>query len=231
MSIGNRIFLRRNLPPKKLVDSFRRLPAANVADCMGRSCAMNPSIQLMSSPKEYMCGVAITVKARAGDNLFIHQALEMAGKGDVIVVSTGFGSPNSLIGEIIIANAQFKKLAGIVMDAPIRDIDSISKSDFSVYSTGHTPGGPYKDGPGEINVPISCGGISVNPGDIILGDYDGVIVIPRINAETILKASIPFSVKDSEKLSKSSNGTWDHTWVMKKLTENKVEIIDDCYQI
>ena len=174
MSIGNRIFLRRNLPSKKLVDSFRRLPAANVADCMGRSCAMNPSIRLMSSPKEFMCGVAITVKARAGDNLFIHQALEMAEKGDVIVVSTGFGSPNSLIGEIIIANAQFKKLAGIVMDAPIRD---------------------------------------------------------RINAETILKASIPFSVKDSEKLSKSSNGTWDHTWVMKKLTENKVEIIDDCYQI
>lgn len=229
MSVGNRIYLRRNMPPKEIVDGFKQLPASNVADCMGRSCAMDSSIHLMSSSKEFMYGVAITVKARAGDNLFIHQAIEMAGEGDVMVVSTGFGNPNSILGEIIILKVRFKKLAGMVIDAPIRDIDAISKLDFPVYATGFTPGGPYKDGPGEINVPISCGNIAVNPGDIILGDQDGVIVIPRTDAKAILEASIPFSAKDAEKVSKASNGIWDNSWIMKKLNENKVEVIDDCY--
>lgn len=230
MAVGNRIFLKRNMPPQEVVQGFKTLPAANVADCMSRNCAMNSSIRLMSTPGEFMCGVVITVKARAGDNLFIHQALDMAKEGDVIVISTGYGSPNSLIGEVVISNARFKKLAGMVMDGPLRDIDAISQVDFPVYATGFTPGGPYKEGPGEINVPISCGGIAVNPGDIILGDHDGVVVIPRTDAESLLETCRSFSAKDAEKVLKAGNGTWDHSWVMKKLKETNVEFIDDVYK-
>lgn len=230
MPTGNRIFLKRNLPPKEIVAGFKNLPAANVADCMFRLCAMHHSIRLMSSPKSNMCGVALTVKARAGDNLMIHQALEMAGEGDVIVVDTGFGSPSSLVGDVIISNAIFRHMAGFVFDAPIRDIESISKMDFPVYATGHTPGGPFKEGPGEINVPISCGNVMVNPGDIILGDADGVIVIPQSDAAKILEKSIPFSANDYTKMIKAGKGTWDHSWVAKKIEANKVEIIDDYYR-
>lgn len=127
-----------------------------------------------------MSGVAYTVKARGGDNLALHAALNLAGEGDVIVVSNEEDSTRSLIGEVMMSYLRYtKKIAGIVLDGPIRDIDEIGKWDFPVYCTGTTPGGPYKEGPGEINVPIACGGVSVMPGDIILADPDGVIVIPQ----------------------------------------------------
>jgi regulator of RNase E activity RraA len=231
MSVGNRIYLKRQLPPKEIVEAFRELPAANVADCMSRLCAIHHSIYLVSSPKRNMCGVALTVRARAGDNLMIHQALEMGGEGDVIIVETGFGEPNSLVGEVMINNAIFKKIEGFVFDAPIRDKDSISQMELPIYATGFTPGGPYKEGPGEINVPISCGNRTVFPGDIILGDPDGVIIIPKGDAKAILELALPFSQADHSKMLKASNGTWDHTWVAKALEKNKVEIIDDYYKV
>ncbi|MCL2381812.1 MAG: RraA family protein [Treponema sp.] len=231
MSVGNRVYLKRQLPAKELVKAFRDLATANVADCMGRLCAMHHSIQLVSSPRKNMCGAALTVRARAGDNLMIHKALDMAEEGDVIVVETGFGEPNSLVGEIIMNNAIFRKMAGFVFDAPIRDKDTICKMDFPVFATGFTPGGPYKEGPGEINVPISCGNMAVLPGDIILGDADGVIVIPRCDAKAILEEAIPFSQADQAKLKKAADGTWDRSWVAKQLEKNKVEIIDDFYRM
>ena len=231
MSVGNRIYLKRQLPSKELVEAFCELAAANVADCMNRLCAMHHSIQLVSSPKKNMCGVALTVRARAGDNLMIHRALDMAEEGDIIVVETGFGEPNSLVGEIMVNNAIFRKMAGFVFDAPIRDKDTISKMDFPIYATGFTPGGPFKEGPGEINVPISCGNMTVLPGDIILGDADGVIVIPRCDAKSILEAAIILAQADQEKVLKAANGTWDRSWVAKQLEKNKVEIIDDYYRI
>ena len=229
MSVGNRIFLKRQLPPKEIVEGFRGLSAANVADCMNRLCAMNSTIRLMSSPRRNLCGAALTIKARAGDNLMIHKALEMAGEGDVIVVETGFGEPNSLAGEVIVRYAAFKKIGGIVFDAPIRDIDAISKMEIPVYATGFTPGGPFKEGPGEINVPISCGNITVFPGDIILGDADGVIVIPKSDGKSILEKAIAFSNNDLEKTQRAANGTLERTWVEKQLKEKQVEIIDDYY--
>ena len=123
-----------------------------------------------------------------------------------------------------------KKIAGIVLDGPIRDIDEIGHWDFPVYCTGTTPGGPYKEGPGEINVPISCGGVSVNPGDIILADPDGVIVIPRRDAPTILEEAKKFQAADETKLAAAKNGTAKREWVEKTLSEKGFEIIDDVYR-
>lgn len=101
---------------------------------------------------------------------------------------------------------------------------------FPVYATGTTPGGPYKEGPGEINVPIACGEISVNPGDIILADPDGVVVIPRKDASTILKDAQAFKEKDGGKLQATLNGTIDRSWVDKLIKEKEFEIIDDYYR-
>ncbi|MBQ9418767.1 MAG: RraA family protein, partial [Synergistaceae bacterium] len=172
MSVGKRIYLKRNMPDPALVEEFKKIPASNTADVMGRSCAMIPRIHLVSSPKhQMMAGPAFTVKCRAGDNLALHAALKFCSEGDVIVVSNEEDSTRALMGEVMMAYLHLqKKIAGIILDGPIRDIDEIGKWDFPVYCTGTTPGGPYKEGPGEINVPISCGGISVNPGDIILAD-------------------------------------------------------------
>ena len=209
MSVGKRIYLQRNMPDPELVEAFKQIPASNTADVMGRSCAMNPRIKLVSSPKaQMMAGPAYTVKCRAGDNLTLHAALNFCHEGDVLVVSNEEDDTRALMGEVMMAYLYLtKKVAGIILDGPIRDIDEIGKWDFPVYCTGTTPGGPYKEGPGEINVPISCGGISVNPGDIILADPDGIICIPRKDAASILVEARKFQEADEKKLIAARNGT------------------------
>ena len=230
MSIGNRVYLKRNLPNRELVEAFRRLPAANVADCMGRSCAMSPRIKLISRQiRERMCGPALTVKARAGDNLMLHKALNIAEKGDILVCSNEGDSTRALIGEVYAAYAAFKKIGGIVLDGPIRDIDALKDIGIPIYATGSTPGGPYKEGPGEINTPIACGNISINPGDIILGDEDGVIVIPFADAEDLLEKAKAFAEQDYNKMITHRNGCPNRTWVDKALAAKGCEIIDGAY--
>lgn len=117
MSIGNRVFLKRPMPSQELLEGFAGLPAANIADTMGRSCAMNPRIRRMSGFQGVMVGPALTVKARAGDNLFLHQALDMAQPGDIIVVSNDEDQTRSLMGEIMFTYAKYqRKLGGLVLD-------------------------------------------------------------------------------------------------------------------
>lgn len=232
MSVGKRIYLKREMPDPEIVNAFKKIPASNTADVMGRSCAMNPRIHLVSSPKaQMMAGPAYTVKCRAGDNLALHAALNHCEEGDVLVVSNEEDTTRAVLGEIMMAYLMYtKKVAGIVVDGPIRDIDEIAHWDFPVYCTGTTPGGPYKEGPGEVNVPVACGGISVNPGDIILADPDGVIVIPRKDSAQVLKDAQEFMEKDGEKLLKAKDGTVNRAWVDRLLEEKAFEVIDDVYR-
>ena len=229
---GKRIYLKREMPDPEIMAQFKTIPASNTADVMNRSCAMNPRIRLVSQPKDQMMvGPAFTVKSRAGDNLTLHAALNLCGEGDVLVVSNEEDTTRALMGEVMMAYLRYtKKVAGIILDGPIRDIDEIGKWDFPVYCTGTTPGGPYKEGPGEINVPISCGGISVNPGDIILADPDGIIVIPRQDAAVILEDAKKFQAADEKKLAAAKDGTANRAWVEKSLEEKGYEIIDDVYR-
>ena len=231
MSVGKRIYLRREMPDPRIMAQFKTIPASNTADVMNRSCAMNPRIRLVSRPRDQMMvGPAYTVKGRAGDNLTLHAALNLCQEGDVLVVSNEEDATRALMGEVMMAYLRYtKKIAGIVLDGPIRDIDEIGQWDFPVYCTGTTPGGPYKEGPGEINVPISCGGISVNPGDIILADPDGIIVIPRLDAAVILEDAKKFQAADEKKLIAAKDGTANRAWVEKTLAEKGYEIIDEVY--
>lgn len=232
MAVGKRIYLKRHMPDKDVMMQFKTIPASNTCDVMGRNAAMNPRIRLVSSPKaQMMVGPALTVKCRAGDNLALHAALNMASEGDVLVVSNEEDNTRSLMGEVMMAFLRYdRKVAGIILDGPIRDIDEIGTWDFPVYATGTTPGGPYKEGPGEVNVPISCGGISVNPGDIILADPDGIIVIPRKDAARILEDAKKFQAADEKKLEAAKNGTANRAWVEKTLEAKEFEIIDDVYE-
>ena len=228
MAVGKRIYLKRKMPDHEVMQ-FKEIPASNVADVMERSCAMNPRIRLVSSPKaQMMVGPALTIKARSGDNLALHAAIDMAQEGDVLVVSNEGDNTRALIMMALLYHT--KKAAGIILDGPIRDIDEIGKWDFPVYATGTTPGGPYKEGPGEVNVPISCGEISVNPGDIILADPDGIIVIPRKDAPQILEDAKKFQAADETKLAAAKNGTSKREWVKKSLEAKGFEFIDDAYE-
>jgi len=191
---------------------------------------MNPEIRLVSKGiPGSMVGAALTVKARPGDNLLIHKALDMAGPGDVVVVSNEGDRGRALAGEVMVTHAEYRGIPGIVFDGPIRDMDVLKDSNLFLYATGSTPGGPFKFGPGEINVPIACGGITVVPGDLIIGDPDGVIVVPRSDAEEILSQAKEFAQKDQAKVAKAREGKLDRAWVERALGEKGCEIIDGEY--
>lgn len=192
---------------------------------------MHPRIKLQSAPKNPInVGRALTIKTRSGDNLMLHKALNMAKPGDVIILSNDGGeSYRSLIGEIMFTYLASRGAAGIIIDGPIRDIDAVRKMEMPIYATGTNPAGPYKEGPGEINVPISCGGISINPGDIIVMDEDGVIVIPLQEAETVLKNARAFQEKDEAKLLAAQEGRAKREWVDALIEKKEVEILDKAW--
>lgn len=232
MPIGFRVFTKRDLPSREIVEGFKTIPAANIADCMSRLSAMSSQIRRMTEKiTENMVGVALTVRVRSGDNLMIHMALNIAGEGDVLVVSNDGAQNQSLLGEIMVAYAVHKRISGIVLDGPIRDVDSVYSMGLPIYATGSTPGGPFKDGPGEINAPISCGNVPVNPGDIIVGDSDGVIVIPKNDGPVLLETAKKFSALDSNKLTAAMSGRAERDWVNKSLREKGCEIVEDIYKL
>jgi len=231
MAIGFRVFLKRMTPPWEIVEAFRSIPAPNVADCLNRMCSLNSDIRLISSPPDdVMVGVALTVKTRPGDNLMIHKALSMAESHDIVIVSNGGDRNRALIGEIMASYALKKGIRGIVLDGPVRDIDALSKMTMPIYATGANPDGPFKEGPGEVNVPISCGGMIINPGDILLGNKDGVIVIPSQEAESILRAANEYCLFDRKKLDAAMNGKSDRSWIDKSLEAKNCQFIDDFYK-
>lgn len=146
------------------------------------------------------------------------------------MLSNDEDTTRSLMGEIMFTYAKYqKKLGGLVIDGPVRDVDALREMDLPVYATGSTPGGPHKEGPGEVNVPIACGGISVHPGDIIVADADGIIVVPLKDAPEVLEAAGKFHEQDAAKVEAARNGTSNRAWVRKKLEEKKTEFIDGMY--
>lgn len=154
----------------------------------------------------------------------------MAEEGDIIVVSNEGDDSRSLMGEIMFRYCEYKKIGALVLDGPIRDIEAAKKIRFPIYATGSTPGGPYKDGPGEINVPISCGGVSVYPGDILVVDDDGVVVVPRKDGAQILKKAQKLQEQDLAKVAASVAGTVNRGWVTNLIKEKEIEIIDGYYE-
>lgn len=134
----------------------------------------------------HLVGTAVTVRTRHGDNLAIHAALRIARPGDVIVVDGGGDISQALIGEIILTHAESLGVAGFVIDGAIRDLSAIRTSNVACYAKGVTHRGPYKNGPGAINVDVAIGGLVVHPGDLIVGDADGVVALSAKVAAEIL---------------------------------------------
>jgi regulator of RNase E activity RraA len=194
-------------PPRlddALVRQFRGLASSNLADAMGRFHFMDPGIQARSGLP--LCGVAVTVNARPGDNLMVHKALQIAQPGDVVVVCTNGNTTSAVFGELMCRTAVAAKVGGLVVDGAIRDVDGISALGFPAYSRSVTPGGCDKDGPGEINVAISCGGTVVSPGDIVVGDVDGVAVVPREDAAEVIGLVHELIEKERKRIAEIESG-------------------------
>lgn len=219
MSIKSNLRIKTDFerPDKDLVEAFRNIPVANIADCMNRmSCMSSRLFPLNSTP---LLGVAFTIKATGGDNLLFHKALDLAKPGDVIVVAGEGEMQRAFAGEIMARYAKSRGIVGFVVDGCMRDRDGLSVLDFPVYCTGITPNGPYKNGPGEMNYPVACAEQVVNPGDIIVGDADGVVVIRPDEAKDLAEKVKKVMAKEAQNFADidAGRGLGDRSWIDKSL--------------
>jgi regulator of RNase E activity RraA len=208
-----------------LVAAFKQLPVANVSDCMARIVAGGPTLRPMHRDG-VLAGPALTVRTRPGDNLMIHKAIDMAAPGDVIVVDAGGDLTNALIGEIMLAQAVKRGIAGFVLNGAVRDRDAFPVVNLPVYAAGVTHRGPYKDGPGEIGFAIGFAGLVIEPGDLVLGDSDGVLSVPRAEAAAILKATQAKQAAEQVQMAEIEAGTLDRSWVDAALKAKGCEFLD-----
>jgi regulator of RNase E activity RraA len=210
--IGFKVLKRRRAVPAELALQFIGVPVANVSDCMSRLFAGGSRLRPMHSGRP-MSGPALTVRTRPGDNLMIHKALQMAAPGDIIVVDAGGDLTNAVIGELVVGVAIQRELGGFVIDGAIRDARALREGDFPVFAAGITHRGPYKDGPGEINVPIAIDGMVIEPGDLIIGDDDGVLCVPFDHVQSVLAAAKKKSDAEAVTAKVIASGQLDTAWI------------------
>jgi len=212
MSIGFRILERTRKVGAAHIERFRALPVANVSDCMQRMSAGGARLRPMHRDG-VMAGPALTVKTAAGDNLMIHKALDIAAPGDVIVVDGDGALTNALIGELMLAHAVKRGVGGIVINGAVRDCDAFPRRNLPVYAAGVTHRGPYKNGPGEINVPVAIDGMVIEPGDLVLGDQDGVLCVPFDHLDAVCTAAEAKKAAEDTQMAEIEAGASDRAWV------------------
>jgi regulator of RNase E activity RraA len=210
--VGLQILKRTRQVAERYVQAYQDVPVANISDCMTRMTAAGPRLRPMHK-SGYLVGPALTVKCRPGDNLMIHKALTMAQPGDVIVVDAGGDLTNSLFGELMVTTAISRKVAGVVLNGAVRDSEMIGNGHFPLYAAGVTHRGPYKDGPGEINVPIAIDGMVIQPGDLMVGDADGLLCVPYDEVEEVLVAVRKKMEAEKKTLADIAAGTLDTSWI------------------
>jgi regulator of RNase E activity RraA len=208
-----------------LVEAFRPLPVANVSDSMWRMDSGGGNLHPMHRDGK-LAGPAFTVRMRPGDNLLLHKAIDMAQPGDVIVCDAGGDVTNSLFGELMLSHAIKRGVAGFVLNGAVRDADALYERNLPVYAAGVTHRGPYKDGPGEIGFAIGLGGMVIQPGDLMLGDADGVLAVPRATAAEILERTRAKLQAEEKQMAAIENGSVDRAWVDKALKERGCVFVD-----
>lgn len=216
--IGFRILQRERKVDAVVVERFRGVPVANVSDSMHRMSAGGWRLRPMHKGGP-MAGPALTVRTRPGDNLMVHKALDVAEAGDVLVVDAGGDLTNAIIGEIMSGYAKQRGLAGIVVNGAIRDADAIRTGTFPVFAAGVTHRGPYKDGPGEINVPIAIDGMVIEPGDLVLGDGDGVLCVPYAATAAVHALVSEKQKMEAREIRAVADNTLDRSWVDARLRQ------------
>ncbi|MDN7452126.1 RraA family protein [Burkholderia cenocepacia] len=200
----------------ELVQAAARYQAAILADVAGRRGTVHGRVRPLS-PKMKVAGPAVTVEVRPGDNLAIHAALAVAKPGDVIVVDGKGDISCALLGEIMAAQAKASGIAGIVIDGAVRDSHELANGDYPVFSAGLNPCGPTKSIAGRVNAPISLGGTTVNPGDLVVGDADGVVVIARADVARIVDLAQKKLDFETARIAAIHKGDLRPGWIEKEL--------------
>ncbi|TXT47495.1 MAG: dimethylmenaquinone methyltransferase [Spirochaetes bacterium] len=222
-NIGFRVFASMARPDRELIEKFRDIPVANICDTMGRIYGLDTRVKPYNSVR--LLGPAFTVKVPLGDNLMFHKALDMAQPGDIIAVDGEGCMDHSLCGEIMMRTAVKRGIAGFLIGGCIRDVEALAGLPLAVYAMGVQPKGPYKNGPGEINVPIAIGGQAILPGDLLVGDADGVVVIRAADAAEVLAKALKHFAMEEDKFRKIEEGTLDKSWVDETLAKKGCELV------
>jgi regulator of RNase E activity RraA len=221
-----RIKLSFPRPSADLVQAVGAYPTGNICDAMNRSGAMNEKIRPMW-PGLKIAGPALTVNMRPCDNAVMYKAMEIAQPGDILVFAHGKGTMYSATwGELASNIACAKGIGGLVSEGLVRDLEGLREVRFPVFAVGTTPNSPYKDGPGQVNFPIVCGDVLVNPGDIIVGDDDGVVVVPQQDAQRVLENLKVIAAKEQSLLAGIRAGQLIPDWVEPLLREKGCEFIE-----
>lgn len=195
-----------------LVDALRGLPTSVISDVMGRlvgTTGLRPILRTSVS----ICGPAVTVRVRAGDNLLIHKALDMLRPGDVLVVDGEGDVSRALVGEIMMTAAQVRGAAAFVLDGAVRDVAAFDEGRFPCWARGVSLRGPYKNGPGTINLPVQVGGMWVNPGDIVVGDADGVVAVTPAQAQEVAARARDKVAQEQVTMADIRSGQYSSAWV------------------
>ena len=210
---GFRIRAQVKRPEPDLVNGLGGFQTPDISDLMNRLYTMSTAIRSMTPTHLRVLGPACTVRVFPGDNLMVHKALDLAKPGDVIVVDAGGSAMNAVLGDLITTKAKFRGIVGFVVDGYVRDIPDIIKLNFPVFARGVTPIGPLHRGPGEVNFSIQCGGIVINPGDIIIGDQNGVVVVPQELAADLLQRLTLRKAAEKEYIAAVARGEFSNQWV------------------
>jgi RraA family protein len=222
MTVGFRIRSSITRVEAGLVQRAAALPAANIGDVVNRMQAMRGGFHAYGG-RRAVTGPAFTVRARAGDNLMLHESLDLAQPGDVIVCDAGGDLGTAIMGDIMARYAVTRGIAAIIVDGAVRDLATMAELDLGIWARGATPAGPYKDGPGEIGYPVSCGGLVVAPGDLIAADQDGVVVIPREDAAEVVAAAEAHARKEAVTIQSIEERRADRAWVKQALSAKGVK--------
>jgi Demethylmenaquinone methyltransferase len=225
MPVGFRILKRQRKVGSDIVEHFANLPVANVSDSMSRLTAGGARLRPMHGSGK-LSGPALTVKAPPGDNLMLHKAIALSEPGDVIVVDAGGDLTNAIVGEMMLMQMAKRRVGGLVINGAIRDAAYIRSQTLPVFAAGVTHRGPYKNGPGEINVPIAIDGMVIEPGDLIIGDDDGLLCVPFDQVDPVLKAATAKSEAEQKQVKNMEAGTHDASWVDKLLRDARCEGLD-----
>lgn len=205
---------------------FAQFATPDISDLLNRLYAVDSAIRCLTSSHHSLCGLACTVKVFPGDNLMVHKSLDVADPGDIVVVDAGASTMNAVLGDLVSAKAKHRKLQGFIVDGLVRDLPGILELDFPVFARGTTPIGPLHRGPGEVNYPITCGGVVINPGDIIVADQTGIVCVPQEIAAQLLIRLKSHKSSNAEYLAAVKRGAFSNQWVDRLLDEAGCSIIE-----
>jgi RraA family protein len=209
------------------MEALGRFETPAISDLMNRLYAVHCDIRPVTDPGLRIVGPACTVKVYPGDNLMVHKSLDVAQPGDILVIDTSASGTTAVLGDLVSTKARHRGIAGIVVDGLVRDLPGIrALADLPVFARGVTPIGPLHRGPGEINHPVCIGGVVVHPGDVIVGDLNGVVVVPLDIAEELVERLSNLALAESNYTSAVARGDFSNAWVDDILVENGVAVED-----